>query len=241
MAKRALVLRGGTMRGAFLVGSMTKIHELLGPNYFDAIFATSVGVFEQAYFAVGRPDIPESIWRNRVHGNQLINFSNLLFGKPLLDLDYLIKLFQSKEYLLNIDLLSKSQTRLSTFVTNYKTKTPEIMDLRHGPVFDIMRATSAIPFFYPKHILINGERYVDSWVLKEEDFQKFIDENLKKYDEVLIVSAYSYDKMLAGLKNVIKPSKTFLWHALDTNRYRLIKTIEQGKLDTEKYILENNF
>ena len=40
MAKRALILKGGTMQGAFIVGAMKTVDRMLGMDYFDAIFAT---------------------------------------------------------------------------------------------------------------------------------------------------------------------------------------------------------
>lgn len=241
MAKRALILKGGTMRGAFFVGALKTIHKMLGVNYFDAIFSTSVGVFEQAFFASGQVYFMENTWRKYVHGGQLINFLNPLHGKPLLDLDYLVELFQGDKSMLDINAMKNSHPELFTFVTDYESKEPVIMDLKNGPVFDIMRATSSIPFIYPKKIMINGRRYVDSWMIPKEKFDKFIDASLSGYDEVIIITSKKRkERKYAGMKNVIKPSKMPLWLPFDTNQKRIIKTIEQGKIDAEKFIIENN-
>src|SRR3989338_236990 len=127
MKKRALILKGGTMRGAFVVGALKTVHRLLGVDYFDAIFATSVGVFEQAFFAANQPDIMENTWREYVHGKQLINFTNPFRGKPILDLDYLVDLFQSDKSRLNINAMRNSRPQLFTFVTDYEKKEPTLM------------------------------------------------------------------------------------------------------------------
>ena len=240
MRKRALLLTGGTMRGAFIVGALKSVYKLLGVNYFDAIFSTSVGVFEQAFFAAGQPNIMENTWREYVHGRQLINFMNPLKGKPILDLDYLVDIFQSDKSRLNISAMQKSHPKLFTFVADYETKEPALIDLKNGSIFDIMRATSALYFFYPKKVVINNKRYVDSNIVSPDKLQEFIKDSLKGYEEIIIISTSPKDNGLNGIINIIKPSKMPLWGALDTNKNRIIQTIKQGEIDTEKFIIENN-
>ncbi|HUX35429.1 MAG TPA: patatin-like phospholipase family protein, partial [Candidatus Paceibacterota bacterium] len=92
MKKKALILRGGTMKGAFAAGAIKFLYEKLGPDYFDVIYSNSAGVFEQAFYAAKEPHIMENIWRNDVCGNKLINFFNIFKNKPILNLDYLISL-----------------------------------------------------------------------------------------------------------------------------------------------------
>lgn len=240
MAKRALILKGGTMRGAFVVGALKTVHRLLGVDYFDTIFATSVGVYEQAFFASEQIHFMENTWREYVHGSQLINFTNPFRGKPILDLDYLVNLFQTDKSRLDINAMRNSRPQLFTFVTDYEKREPILMDLKTGPLFDIMRATSAVPFFYNKKVIINGRRYADSWMIPERKFQQFIQKSLEGYDEILAISAYSYDLGVEGIKNIIKPSKMPVRGVFDTNRNRIIETIKQGEADAERFIIENN-
>lgn len=228
------------MRGAFLVGALKTINNKLGTDYFDTIFSTSVGVFEQAFYAAGQLDIMENTWREYVHGRQLINFFNPLKGKPILDLDYLIDIFQSDKSRLDTAAVKNSKPKLLTFLADYEKKKLVTMDLKEGPIFDIMKATSAIPFLYPRKILINGRRYTDCWIVPERKFQQFIQENLKEYDEVVAISAYAYDLGVDGIANIIKPSKMPVRGVFDTNRERIIETIKQGEVDAEKFIIENN-
>src|SRR3989344_782179 len=187
MAKRALMLNGGTMRGAFLVGALKVIHEKFGQDYFDVIFSTSVGVFEQAFFASGQIYFMENTWKDYVHGRQLINPHNLFKGKPILDLDYLVDLFQSEKSMLDIEAMKKSKPKLFTFASNYETKQPELIDLKENPIFDVMKATCALPYVYPKKVFVNNKRYVDGFLSSPPVFKKFIHDTLSNYDEVLVV------------------------------------------------------
>jgi predicted patatin/cPLA2 family phospholipase len=239
MSKWALILQGGTMRGAFLVGAMKTIYRLLGINYFDAIFATSVGVFEQAFFATNQINIMENTWREYVHGNQLINFINPLSGKPILNLDYLINLFKSEKSMLDIDVLNESHLKLITFITDHETREPVAMDLKENP-FEIMRATCALPIFYPPKVIINNRRYVDCWLAPKQKFQKVLLENIKEYDNILVVTVYNkQDDFLDNIGKVIRPHKVSLWGVLDTNRKRIIETIAQGEKDAEQFLVND--
>ena len=228
------------MRGAFFVGALKTIHKMLGPDYFDIIFSTSVGAFEQALYASGQIYFMENTWREYVHGNQLIKLLNPLKGKPILDLDYLVNLFQSEKSLLDIERMRCSHPDLFAFTTDYKTREPKIMNLKEGPIFDIMRATCAIPIVYSTKVVINNKRYVDSWLTTHKKFQEILNNSLREYTEVLAITVHKNDKRLKGIKNIIKPSKMPLWWLLDTNKRRIIKTIKQGEIDTEKFIVENN-
>ena len=242
MSKRALILKGGTMRGAYTVGALKIFHKILGVDYFDLILATSVGVYEQAFFASGQIYFMENTWKEYVSEHKLLNIFNPLKGKPILDLDYLVGLFQSEESMLDLEKMRNSHPRLLAFVTDYENRKPTTMDLKNGPIFDIMRASCALPYIYPKKVLINGKRYVDSWMAKKEDFTIAIEEALDGYDEVFAISCFSKDTALTSVKTkkitVLYPSKMPVG-TFDTNRRRLIETLAQGEKDAEKFIIEN--
>jgi len=223
------------MRGAFLVGVMKTFHSLLGVSYFDTIFSTSVGVFEQAFFASNQPYM-ENTWKEYVHGRQLINFLSPIQGKPILDLDYLVGLFQSDTSRLDVETMINSHPKLFTVVADYETREPVLMDLKQGPIFDIMRATSAVPYLYNREVLINNRRYIDSLVVPKRKFRNFLKASLVEYEEVPGVSSYSNDKDLREIEKTVTPSRMPLWGALDINRKRIIETIKQGEVDTIKYI-----
>jgi predicted patatin/cPLA2 family phospholipase len=75
--KRALIIRGGAMKGAYLVGVIAEFHRQgITADYFDAIYSNSVGVFEQVFYAANQPYFMENTWREYVHGKQLIDFFN---------------------------------------------------------------------------------------------------------------------------------------------------------------------
>ena len=226
------------MRGAFLVGALKKFYQELGPNYFDAIFATSVGVFEQAFFASGQIFTMENTWREYVNGRKLINPLNPIKGRAILDLDYLTDLFQSEKSMLDVKAMKDSHPKLITFITKYDTREPIAVDLKTENVFEVMKATCALPLIYPRKVMIEGSRYVDSWMASQEKFKEVLREKLKDYDEIVAVVTYThYDKVLGDIKKILRPKKMPLWGAFDTNKKRLIQTIEQGEKDATEFLV----
>ncbi len=239
MPKRALILKGGTMRGAFVVGAMETIYKELGTDYFDTIFSTSVGVFEEAFFAAGEDFTMENTWEKYIDGRKLINFWNIFRGRQILNLDYLIGIFQNDTSRLDVVAMKKSYPNLFTFVAEYKTRELALLDLKNGPIFDIMKASSALPFVFTEKIIIDNKRYIDSWTAPAEKFREALKKSLEGYDEVIAISGYKNDKRLEGIKNIIHPSRMPLWYPFDTNKRRIIETIKQGEIDAKKFIFEN--
>jgi predicted patatin/cPLA2 family phospholipase len=145
--KRALIIRGGSMKGAFSVGVLVEFYRLgFGADKFEAIYSNSVGIFQQAFFSSGQIENMEKGWRDYVTGKQLIHYKNVLQKRAYIDLDYLIDLYKSDKCYLDLETLKNSKPQLYCIVTDYETKEPVVLDLKKYDVFEVMRATCAVPF-----------------------------------------------------------------------------------------------
>lgn len=171
--KRALLVEGGGLRGAYAVGVLRALFEQGGSEQFDAIIAQSSGVFAATFFAAGQVEEMENTWRDLVHGRQLIDYRRLLRGEPILGLDYLIRLFKTTVRL-DLDRVMKSHPSLWYVLTDYQTGSPVYLDAKCPEIFDLMRASAALPFVYPLPVIVGGRPYYDgghsdaipiSWVL----------------------------------------------------------------------------
>lgn len=156
----ALVVQGGGLRGAYAVGVLRTLYEHHGRNPFSTIVSVSSSVFATSYFVAGQLDEMESTWRDLVHGNQLIDYFRILRGKSILGLDYLIDLFQGRVRL-DVDRVLQSRTGLYYVLTDYATGLPEYFDARRQDIFDLMRASSALPHIYRIPVRIDGHPYYD--------------------------------------------------------------------------------
>jgi predicted patatin/cPLA2 family phospholipase len=156
----ALVVQGGGLRGAYAAGVLRSLHAHYGHNPFSTIVSVSSSVFATSYFLTGQVEEMEDTWRNHVHGNRLINYSRFFRGKSVLGLDYLIDLFQGPVRL-DVERLLRSRHRLYYVLTDYATGCPQYYDARCPDIFDLMRASSALPYLYRIPVNIDGRSYYD--------------------------------------------------------------------------------
>jgi predicted patatin/cPLA2 family phospholipase len=179
----ALIVEGGGLRGAYAVGVLKKLYEYGGPHQFKAIYAVSSGVFAATFFLAEQVEYMENTWRNLVHGSQLIKFTNFFRRKPILRLDYLIDLFKGP-VLLDLDKVFNSNQSLTYVLTDYKTGLPSYVDAKKEHIFDMMKASSALPFVYHRPVYINNRRYFDGGHSDGIPIQKVIKSG---YDEIVVV------------------------------------------------------
>lgn len=148
------------MRGAYAAGVLRNLHAHYGQNPFSTIISVSSSVFATSFFLTGQVEEMEDTWRNDVHGNRLINYWRCLRGKSVLGLDYLVDLFRGRVRL-DVERLIQSRTRLYYVLTDYATGCPQYHDARCPGIFDLMRASSALPHLYRIPVKIGGRYYYD--------------------------------------------------------------------------------
>jgi predicted patatin/cPLA2 family phospholipase len=158
--KTALVVEGGGLRGAFPAGVLQVLLARFGPDIFDGIFTVSSGVFASTFFIAGQGTEMEAIWRDRVWGHLLVDHRNWLTGKPVLRLDYLIDLFKGPARL-DLGRVMNSRPYLEYVLTDYRTRQAVYVDAKSNDIFDLMRASSALPHIYPLPVIIGGRHFYD--------------------------------------------------------------------------------
>lgn len=183
MKKRALVIGGGGLRGAYGAGVLSTLCKKLGPDYFDAVYASSVGVFAATFFLSNQPDTIEHTWRNFVSDKQLVNYSHLLKKRNILDLEYLVEIFQNKKSLLDIEAVMNNPSTIVYTLTEY----PSGKETHHIParqnIFDLMRASAALPLVHGP-VTINGRKYIDGGISNNLPVHKALADGC---NEILVV------------------------------------------------------
>lgn len=154
------MVEGGGLRGAFPVGVLQVLLARFGADAFDGIFAVSSGVFASTFFVAGQGAEMEAIWRDRVCGNQLVDHRNWFTRNPVLRLDYLIDLFKGPARL-DLDRVLSSRPSLEYVLSDHDTGRPVYVDAKRHDIFDLMRASSALPHIYPLPVRIAGHNYFD--------------------------------------------------------------------------------
>lgn len=182
MKKKALVIGGGSLRGAYSAGVITYLGRKLGSDYFDKAYACSVGVYMTAFFLAGQTEVIEDTWRHRITGGQLVNYLNFFKGRNVLDLEYLEDIFSQGESRLDLERLSRNRTGLEICLTDSETGNPTYVGIG-GDLLRIMSASCAYPLLHPP-VSVNGKAYFDGGISDPLPVRRALDEG---HEEVFVI------------------------------------------------------
>lgn len=207
--KRALVLGSGGLSGAYDAGVAATLCRELKSGYFHSIYASSVGVYAAMFFAANQPDIIEEVWRNHVHGLQLVNPFNL-WRKPILGLSYLHKLFTKPPFMLDTRVIMNGTTRICFVATDCTLHRPTYFTPKQEEEILLFgRASAAVPFMHPS-VEIQGRMYNDGCLTDLLPVQKALDD---RHDGVIVISN-KHPYHLRSLRNM-RPSYHKRWHRIE--------------------------
>jgi predicted patatin/cPLA2 family phospholipase len=161
-SKTVLVLEGGGLRGAFVAGALAEL-ERAQVLELGHIFATSAAAASAAYLIAGQIERAVRIWRERTHGGQLISPRHLLRGRGLMDIEGLVEVFQG-ELSLDAERVGRSSTSLHVSVTNCRTGQADQVTATERNLFQLLKATMALPVVYGRVVDVEGTPYIDGGV-----------------------------------------------------------------------------
>lgn len=156
-----LVLEGGGLRGAFVAGALSELARC--ELRFSHIFATSAAAASAAYMVAGQIERALEIWRERTHGGQLISARHLLRGRGLMDIEGLVEVFRG-ELSLDAERVERSSTALCVAVTNCITGAADHVAATRSNVYELLKATMALPVVYGRVVPVEGVPYIDGGV-----------------------------------------------------------------------------
>jgi predicted patatin/cPLA2 family phospholipase len=160
--KTCIVAEGGGLRASYGVGVVKALLEHFRITSVDLAIATSGSAGTLAYYVAQQFDSIVNIWMNLLSTWKFLSFRNVLFGNPLLNIDYLIDVVSKQQEKLDIDVLKAHPTELFIPVTNYRTGEAKYFS-KHDDVdfFEVLRAAKATEISYGRPVKIAGEEYID--------------------------------------------------------------------------------
>lgn len=181
--KRSLIIGPGGLRGAYDAGVAAELCRQLGPEYFNDLYGCSGGAYAITFFVANQHDVIENVWRNYVDGRKFVHLLKPLNGRHILDLEYLGNLFRDGEMSLNVESVFQSSARLTYVLTDQRTGGPVYVRPTQANVFDLMQASSAMPFVHPS-MVIAGSTYIDGVLSDPLPFTKALADG---HGEVIVI------------------------------------------------------
>ena len=187
--KTAIIVHGGAIKGAFAAGVMYQLSRI-GIKTADILVGTSSSVPTMAYFTSQQFDFMRNIWLNEVGTREFVQYVNLLAGKPVFDLRYLIDVVFRQKYPLDVARIIKSKSLFLIPLYNYQEGRVEFINNQEERMtknfWKILQAAITV---HDQHIVREDglEQFVDAYL---DPFAFYRQEVIPKDYNVIIVINY---------------------------------------------------
>ncbi|MFF3444240.1 patatin family protein [Streptosporangium sp. NPDC002721] len=160
----ALAIEGGGMRGTISAGMALALYESGVTHAFDAVYGASAGAITAAWLLSGTPE-QLSGWAEPVYARQMIRPSNLLRGRPVVDVHNLVERLYREVARMDFDAVLANPVEYHPLATDVRTGLST--DLRphlSGPaeLRLALRASAALPFLAGPPVELAGRLYYDA-------------------------------------------------------------------------------
>jgi predicted patatin/cPLA2 family phospholipase len=163
-ASIALAVEGGAMRGVVSAGMVSALEDLGMTHAFDAVYGSSAGAINAAYFLAGQAKVGTSIYYEDINNRRFIDLRRALTRRPIVDLDFLIDEIARRRKPLAIDRVLGARSPLSVIATDVGGECVatfrDFADDRR--LFDALRAGATMPVVAGAPCEIDGHRYLDA-------------------------------------------------------------------------------
>ena len=163
-ARIALCVEGGAMRGVVSAGMVSALEELGLVDSFDAVYGSSAGSINAAYFLAGQAAFGTSIYAEDINNHRFISLARMLTGGPIVDLGFLVDEVATRRKPLDTARVLASRTRLTVMATSVETATrAALTGFPDGPSLLLaLRAGATMPVLAGPAVTYNGQRYLDA-------------------------------------------------------------------------------
>lgn len=159
MSSAAIVCEGGAMRGIFSAGVLDVFHER-GFAPFDLALGSSAGACNLASHLAGQHGRNRRCYLTQMRRAEFSDARRFLRGGHWLDIDYLWGAFE-REDPLDLAAAAASRTRLVVAATSVDTGAPTFFEPGAGVLWEVLRASCAIPVLFRRFVELDGRRFAD--------------------------------------------------------------------------------
>ncbi|MEU8361101.1 patatin-like phospholipase family protein [Nonomuraea sp. NPDC048882] len=160
----ALAIEGGGMRGTISAGMALALHESGVAPAFDAVYGASAGAITGAWLLSGTPEHLTG-WAEPGYAKAMIRPSNLLRGRPMVDVRNLVEHLYREVVRMDFDAVLANAVEYHPLATDAHTgRSTDLRPYLTGPVELrlALRASAALPFLAGPPVELAGRFYYDA-------------------------------------------------------------------------------
>jgi predicted patatin/cPLA2 family phospholipase len=165
-ASIALCVEGGAMRGVVSAGMVGALEELGLINAFDAVYGSSAGSINAAYFLAGAARMGTTIYYEDISTRQFIDLRRMVGRQPVVNVGFLLDDVAVSRKILDTARVIAAPTPLAVVATDADTAKPVIF--RHfssgADLLNAMRASATMPVLAGSACEYRNGRYYDASV-----------------------------------------------------------------------------
>jgi predicted patatin/cPLA2 family phospholipase len=163
-ASVALAVEGGAMRGVISAGMVSALEELGLTDAFDAVYGSSAGAINAAYFLAGQARLGTTVYYEDINSRAFISLRRAVVGRPIVDLGFLLDEVAVARKTLDVGRVLASASPLSVLATDVESGTADALrDFRSGAeLLQALRAGATMPVVAGPPREVRGRRYLDA-------------------------------------------------------------------------------
>src|SRR5262245_17667194 len=152
------------MRGVVSAGMVSALEHLGLTHAFDAVFGSSAGAINGAYFLAGQAALGTGIYSEDINNRHFIDLMRPLRGRPIVDLGFLMHDVARRRKPLDVDKVLGSPAPLVVMAT-------DVASAARAPLrqfgdaeahFQALRAGATMPVVAGPPVTYGGRRYLDA-------------------------------------------------------------------------------
>lgn len=161
--RSALVVQGGGMRGVYSMGALVALQERRLHDAFDLVIGSSAGAINAAYLLADQAEQALAVYVDHLTNKSFVNAKRVT---KIVDIDYLVDDVLKVACQLDVNAVRKSRSDLQIVVTDAVTAEAVVFSAKDDrlDMYELIRATAALPGLYNRKIPLNGRRFVDGGV-----------------------------------------------------------------------------
>ncbi|MEZ5317564.1 MAG: patatin family protein [Vicinamibacterales bacterium] len=163
-ARIALCVEGGAMRGVISAGMVSALEALGLTHVFDAVYGSSAGAINAAYFLAGQARLGTTIYAEDINNARFIDLRRALAGRPIVDLSFLMDEVVAARKPLDVDAVVRSASPLTVMATD--TASGAAFAFRHvrsaTELRAALRAGATMPVVAGPPFRYNGAAFLDA-------------------------------------------------------------------------------